>query len=77
MAPKTPQHGLVEQKFAPLYGRMRVMTRGSGIKGLIRRRLWAEATNTDTDLSNILVKYGESQSLFQNYFGKGVKSKIL
>ncbi len=63
-------NGHVKHKFATLYGRMRVMTHGSGIKGIIRRRLWAEAANTATDLSNILVKYGESQSSFKFFLGR-------
>ncbi len=61
-AQSTPQqNGRVEQNFVTLYGRMRAMMRGSGLRGLIRRRLWAEAAKTATDLSNILVKYRESQ----------------
>ncbi len=77
-APNTPQqNGRVERKFSTLYGRMHVMMRGSGLRGLIRQRLWAEAAKTATDLSKILVKKQESQSLFQMFFGKGVKSKIL
>ena len=38
--------------------------------------MWAEAANKATDLSNMLVKYGESKSSFQIFFGKGVKSNI-
>ena len=77
-APSKPQqNGRVERKFATMYGRMCAMTCSSGIKGLIRTRLWSEAANTATDLSNILVKYGESQNSLQFLRGKGVKSNIL
>ncbi|MCP4746914.1 MAG: transposase family protein [Desulfobacteraceae bacterium] len=70
-APNTPQqNGRVERKFATLYGRMRAMMRGSGLKGLIQRRLWAEDANTATDLSNISVKNKQSQSSFQFFLGR-------
>ena len=55
--PSTPQqNGRVERKFDTLYVHMHAMMRGSGLRGLIRCRLWAEAAKTATDLSNILVK---------------------
>jgi hypothetical protein len=40
------------------------------------KRLWAEAANTVTDLSNMLLKQGETTNSFHKFFGKGVKSII-
>ena len=51
----TPQqNGRIERKFATLYGRVRAMFIGAGIKGRLRKLLWAEAMNTAIDLDNIM-----------------------
>ena len=55
-APHTPQHnGVVERKFATLYGRIRSMFYGCGMSdGIgIRKGLWCECANTATKLENI------------------------
>ena len=76
-APGTPQqNGRVERKFQTLYGRFRSSLLGSGTKGAFKKRLWAEAANTATDMDNILVKQGKNESSFQQFFGKGVKSLV-
>ena len=76
-APGTPQqNGRVERKFQTLYGRVRAILLSSGVNGTLRKRLWAEAANTATDLENILYKQGKNGSSFQQFFGKGVKSLV-
>ncbi|MCP4746065.1 MAG: transposase family protein, partial [Desulfobacteraceae bacterium] len=75
--PGTPQqNGRVERKFQTLYGRLRSSLLSSGIKGAFKKRPWAEAANTATDLDNILVKQGKNESSFQHFFGKEVKSLV-
>ena len=58
-APHTLQHnGIVERKFATLYGRIRSMFYGCGMtEGLeIRKGLWCECANTATKHENIVVR---------------------
>jgi len=75
-APNTPQqNGRVERRFPTLYGRIRAMLRNINIS-INYKRLWAEAANTATDLSNMLLKQGETTNSFHKFFGKGVKSII-
>ena len=76
-APGTPeQNGRAERKFQTLYGRVRAMLLGSGIEGPLRKKLWAEAVNTATNLDGILVAPGEKRSPYQKFFGKGYKPII-
>ena len=52
-APNTPQQNRrVERKFQTLYGRVRAMVVGSGIKQSLRNKLWAETANTAMMLEN-------------------------
>ena len=70
-APGTPQqNGRVERKFQTLYRRLRSSLFGSGIKGAFKKRLWAEAANTATDLDNILVNKAKMRVHF-NIFWEG------
>jgi hypothetical protein len=56
----TPQqNGRVERRFPTLYGRVRAMLQDISIS-INYKRLWAQAANTGTDLSNMLLKPGET-----------------
>ena len=76
-APNTPQqNGRVERKFPHLYGMMRSMTLGSDLPKEKRDELWDECARTATDLHNITVRSGQTESPFTKFFGKGMKSHV-
>ena len=69
-APNTPQHnGVVERKFATLYGRIRSMLNAAELPTHLRDGLWAEAARHATHLDTILVKAGEDESSFMKFYG--------
>jgi hypothetical protein len=73
-AQNTPQqNGHVERQFPHLFGQVRAMLRDISIS-INYKRLWAEAANTAMDLSNMLLKRGETTNSFHKFFGKGVQS---
>ena len=53
------------------------MLHGSNIDGTLRRRVWAEAAFTATELYQILVKYGKSKNSFEKFFGLKAKEIVL
>jgi hypothetical protein len=54
--PGSPQYnGVVERKFATLYGKVRAMLNAANLPQEIRNGLWAEAAHTASDLENALV----------------------
>ena len=56
-APNTPQqNGIVEQKFATLYGRGRALLNKAGFNRTMRKGLWAEAARIATLLDSSLGK---------------------
>ena len=69
--PRTPQrNGRVEQKFQTLFGQVRAMLNGAGIKDKIRAGIWAECAQLATHYANILVSRGRSSSPHLLLFGK-------
>jgi hypothetical protein len=69
-APGTPQqNGVVERKFATLFGRARSMLNNAGMNGKMREGLWAEAANTATLLENIVVHPGETKCPYEKFYG--------
>ena len=70
-APNTPQqNGVVERKFATLFGRSRAMLNQAGFNEELRHGLWAEAANLATLLDSITVKAGEEKCAYEKFFGK-------
>jgi hypothetical protein len=70
-APYTPQqNGVVERKFATLYGRVRAMLNGARLPERLRAGLWAHAAETATSLSNIEIKPGGQMSSYESVYGK-------
>ena len=77
IAPNTPQqNGLVERKFATLWGRVRAMMEGANLSRVLRKGLWTEAANTATDLDNYFPDKEGKQNSSSKFFGKGYKSII-
>jgi len=69
--PKTPQrNGRVERKFQTLFGRVRSMLNGAGLKDEVRTGIWAECASTATHYSNILVTRGSSASPYELLYKK-------
>ena len=74
--PRTPQrNGKVERKYQTLYGRIRAMLNGAGMKDEVRSGIWAECASTATFYSNVLLTNGKSKSPHELMFG--VKSHCL
>ncbi|KAG7340680.1 integrase core domain containing protein [Nitzschia inconspicua] len=70
-APGTPQqNGVVERKFATLFGKVRSMNNGAGLHDTIRQQLWAEAANCATDLECLLVKKMGDRTPYELFYGK-------
>ena len=69
-APNTPQqNGIVERKFATLYGRGRALLNKTGFNRSMRKGLWAEAARIATMLDSITVKPGETKCPHELFFG--------
>ena len=69
-APNTPQqNGVVERKFATLYGRGRALLNKAGFNRKMRKGLWAEAARIATLLDSITVKPGETKCPYELFFG--------
>ena len=69
-APNTPQqNGVVERKFATLYGRVRSMLNAAEVPKTLREKLWAYAAKMATELDTILVKPGEDSSAIMKFYG--------
>ena len=69
--PRTPQrNGRVEQKFQTLYGRVRAMLNGAGLRGDERSGVWAECASTATYCTNVLMSQGKSASPYELFYGK-------
>ena len=67
--PGSPQfNGRVERKFATLFARVRSMLNGAKLPMTIRKRLWAEAAKTATNIENILVSYNKPKSSFNVFY---------
>ena len=67
-APNTPeQNRRIERKFATLYGRMRVMMNAIPKQGT--NTLWTKATETATDLDNLIIRQCETQNSYQKIYG--------
>jgi hypothetical protein len=72
--PRTPQrNGRVERKFQTLYGRVRAMLNGAGLKDEFRSKLWAESASTATYGGNLLVTQAQSESPFELLYGEKPK----
>ena len=69
-APNTPQqNSRVERRFSTLYGRVRSILQN--INNYTNyKRLWAEATNTATDIDNMSIKPGANKNSFHNFLGR-------
>ena len=71
--PRTPQrNGKVERKYQILYGRIRAMLNGAGLKDEVRSGIWAESASTATFYSNVLLTNGRSKSPQKRMFAKEV-----
>jgi hypothetical protein len=74
--PRTPQrNGKVERKFQTLFGRIRAMLNGAGLKDDLRSGVWAECAVTVTFLSNITSVKNQEVCPHQLLFG--CKPKLL
>ena len=70
-APHTPQqNGIVERKFATLWGRVRAMHIRAGFSLERRNEMWAETARTATALENIIPPPGTAVSPFELVYGK-------
>ena len=68
-APKTPQqNGIVERKFATLYGRGRALLNRAKFNRNMRKGLWAEAARIATMLDTITVKPDQTKCLYKLFF---------
>jgi hypothetical protein len=66
LSPGTPQfNGIVEQKFATLYNKVRAMLNSAGLLGTIRKGLWTEAAKTATDIDNFIASHKDGKLEFQ------------
>jgi len=66
----TPQHnGIVERRFATLYGRIRSMLHGCGCPEKLKYKLWAECANTSGDLFNIQTHQADHKSPYEAFYG--------
>lgn len=66
----TPQHnGIVERRFATMYGRIRAILHHCGYPDHLKYKVWAECANLSTDLWNIQVQRGEVMSPHELFFG--------
>ena len=64
-APGTPQQNVhADQKFAMLFGQVRLMLNGGNFIDHQRCILWAKAANTATKLENCILKTGNEMSAF-------------
>jgi hypothetical protein len=60
-APYTPeQNGMVERKYATLYGKVRAMLNWAKFPISLRQLLWAQCANHATHLENIICKQNSS-----------------
>jgi hypothetical protein len=67
---RTPQrNGKIDRKYQTLYGRIRAMLNGAGLKDEVSSGIWAECTSTATFYSNILLTNGRSKSPQELMFG--------
>ena len=70
-APNTPQqNGVVERSFATSYGRMRAILNEAGINGPLRKSIWAEVANYETDTANILVSRKDEMCPYEKFYGR-------
>ncbi|KAG7344884.1 integrase core domain containing protein [Nitzschia inconspicua] len=70
-APGTPQqNGVVERKFATLFGKVRSMNNGAGLHDTFQQQLWAEEANCATDLECLLVKKTGDRTPHELFYGK-------
>ena len=66
----TPQHnGVVERRFATLYGRVRAMQHFCRCNQDLKLRTWAKCANTASDLWNIQVQANETRCPHQLFYG--------
>ena len=73
-APSTPQqNGIVEQKFATLYGRGRALLNEAGFNCAMQKGLWAEAARIATLFDSITVKPRETKCPHKLVFGNAPK----
>ena len=69
-APGTPQqNGVVERKFATLFGRARAMLNKAGFKDGMRNGLWAKAASAAMLLNSISVKPRKDKCSYKLFFG--------
>ena len=69
--PRTPQrNGKVERKYQTLYGRIRAMLNGAGLRDEVRSGIWAECASTATFYSNVLRTNRRSKYPQELMFGK-------
>jgi hypothetical protein len=65
----SPQfNGRVERKFATLFARVRTMLNGAKLPTSIRKRLWAEAAKTATNIENAIVSHHKPKSSFNVFY---------
>jgi hypothetical protein len=68
--PRTPERNeKVERKYQTLYGRIRAILNGAGLKDEVRSGIWTECASTATFYSNILLTNGRSKSPQELMFG--------
>jgi hypothetical protein len=64
-APNTPQqNGLIERKFATLYGKIRALTTASQLPQKLRNALWSHAAQLVTSLENTTVDKNDTTPHF-------------
>jgi hypothetical protein len=63
-------NGKVERKFQTIYGRIRAVLNGSGLKGELRDKIWAECVMNVTYLSNIISTKSSFKSPFELLYGE-------
>jgi Reverse transcriptase (RNA-dependent DNA polymerase) len=69
-APYTPeQSGMVERKYATLYGKVRAMLNWANFPDSLRQLLWAQCANHATQLENILSKQN-SNTASELFYGQ-------
>ena len=70
-APNTPQqNGVVERRFATLYGRVRAMLNGAHLPKAFRGGLWAECARYATHLDNLEIDPETGKPRYETFFKK-------
>ncbi len=74
----TPQqNGIIEWEFATLYNHVCAMLNNGKIEGMLKAKLWAEACNMVTLLSNITVTIKQTMSSYKLVHKKKLDLSLL